>query len=512
MFEDDFEDIDGLNWDDISFDEADGDFDEMDLSSLGLLPEEDAPKKEKKEKEPKPKEAAKEPEEPELEELLAQEEELGLEGPEAEEVLGQMEEPKLEELLGQPEEPEAEPDGMDDLVAGLMGNLDDGGSAGDAGGLAFDDGEDVQDDDYDDSDLLSLIADTDFVPEPVDNIGGGAGGSDSHEDGFSLDSMLSDLGDFEALGEVEPEPGDGLPELSLETDEIPDFATLDATLEPEGNGEALGEAEEKEKVSVFTKIFGNVHDEKARKKEEAAIKAEEEKAKKKEEKEKSKKSKEEIAEEKKQKAQEKKEKQEAAKKIKEAKKQEKEERKRKKKEAKAAAEAQEEVDVGRINPIGATIVFVFFGILAAGIIFGSRSFSYGQSIKKATEHFSLQEYNEAYDEVRGITVKEDDKEIYEKIMTVMYVNKQLNSYHNYYGIKMYPEALDSLLKGLKRYDEYIIYAKDLGVEGDLDYVKGQILGELDEMYQMSEKAAYKIIDVEDQKEYSKKVIEKASAQ
>ncbi len=148
-------------------------------------------------------------------------------------------------------------------------------------------------------------------------------------------------------------------------------------------------------------------------------------------------------------------------------------------------------------------------MLCAGVIFGSRSFSYSHSIEKATEFFGVQQYNEAYEEVRGVKVKEDDLEIYDQIMTVMYVNKQLNSYNNYYGLKMYPEALDSLLKGLKRYDEYISYAKDLGIESDMDYVKGQILGELKEMYQISEKDAYQIIEMESQEEYSRAVIEKA---
>lgn len=171
--------------------------------------------------------------------------------------------------------------------------------------------------------------------------------------------------------------------------------------------------------------------------------------------------------------------------------------------------AEEEVDEGRINRVGATIVFAFFGIIAAFLILGSKGFSYSRSIAKATEFFGIQQYNEAYDEVRGVDVKEDDKEIYDKIMTVMYVNKQLNSYNNYYNLKMYPEALDSLLKGLKRYDEYITHAKELGITGDMDYVKQQILGELNQIYQMSEADAYLLLTAESQEEYSRLVIEKA---
>ena len=35
-----------------------------------------------------------------------------------------------------------------------------------------------------------------------------------------------------------------------------------------------------------------------------------------------------------------------------------------------------------------------------------------------------------------------------KVMVVMYTYKQLNSFNNYYKVGLYPEALDSLLKGL----------------------------------------------------------------
>lgn len=114
--------------------------------------------------------------------------------------------------------------------------------------------------------------------------------------------------------------------------------------------------------------------------------------------------------------------------------------------------------------------------------------------------------------MRGVNVKPDDREIYDKIMTVMYVNKQLNSYNNYYNMKMYPEALDSLLKGLKRYDEYISLARELSIESDMDYVKKQILGEMKEMYHMTEADAYKIIGETTQEEYSKMVLEKADVE
>jgi len=420
---------------------------------------------------------------------------------------------------------------LDNLVENLLDNLDDTGSLNEleqeSQGMESDKFDEMNDldalmnsltqEDGETQDPFSVDETSDGTDDLLDllannNFDEGASNETSAdgEEIFSLDSMLSDLGTLEDFDSVGDEPVSGEAELTLDESDGGADATLEDALSALEEEETKGKKNKKkkkskekgEKIPLLKRLFGNVHDEKAAQKKEAALKAAEEKEKKK----KPKKTKEELAEEKKAKDEEKKAKQEEAKKIKEAKKKEKEEKKQKKKEAQAA---EEEIDEGRINRVGATIVFVFFGIIAAGIILGSKNFSYNTSIARATEFFGIRLYNEAYDEVRGVEIKSDDMEIYDKIMTVMYVNKQLNSYNNYYGLKMYPEALDALLKGLKRYDEYIDYAKDLGIQSDMDYVKTQILGELNEMFQMTEGDAYQIIDSETQEEYSRRVIDEA---
>lgn len=162
-------------------------------------------------------------------------------------------------------------------------------------------------------------------------------------------------------------------------------------------------------------------------------------------------------------------------------------------------------DEGRINRLGAAIVFVFFGLLTLLIIVGTNAVSYTLRIENATEYFGNQKYTQAYNEVYGMEIKDADIEIYDKIMTVMYVNKQLNSYNSYYALEQYPQALDSLLKGLKRYDKYIELATILEISTDMDYVRGQILAELKSKFSLSEKSAIKINNIDNMKKYSLKV-------
>lgn len=169
----------------------------------------------------------------------------------------------------------------------------------------------------------------------------------------------------------------------------------------------------------------------------------------------------------------------------------------------------EEMERTRINRAGASIVFIFFAMLAVIIVVGTSIFSYSISIKNAEYEFMRDEYTLAYNEIYGLKIKEEDVMLYDRIMTVMYVQKQLNSYENYYGMNDMPRALDSLLKGLQRYEKYIELAVKLDVDTDLDSVRKKILEKVNTGFMLTEQEAMEIIQSENQTEYSKKVYDAA---
>ncbi|MDD6036944.1 MAG: hypothetical protein PUC30_12295 [Lachnospiraceae bacterium] len=195
-------------------------------------------------------------------------------------------------------------------------------------------------------------------------------------------------------------------------------------------------------------------------------------------------------------------------------KQEKLEKQRVQREAKAEKKARkleeaklllEEMEKTRINRAGASIVLIFFAMIAVVIIVGTSIFSYSVSIRNAEYEFNRDEYTLAFNEIYGLDIKDEDILLYDRIMTVMYVQKQLNSYYNYYGMKDMPKALDSLLKGLQRYEKYIELAVELDVDSDLDSVRKTILSEISASFSMSEQEAMEIIQSDSQVEYSKRV-------
>ena len=195
-----------------------------------------------------------------------------------------------------------------------------------------------------------------------------------------------------------------------------------------------------------------------------------------------------------------------------AEKQQKEREAKEEKKARKLEEAKlllEEMEKTRINRAGASIVFIFFGMIAVVILVGTSIFSYSLSIRNAAYEFNRDEYTRAYNEIFGLDIKDEDIVLYDRIMTVMYVQKQLNSYYNYYEMKDYPKALDSLLKGLQRYEKYIELAVELDVDSDLDSVRSGILTEIDASFSMSEHEAMEIIQSASQLEYSIKVYDAA---
>ena len=160
---------------------------------------------------------------------------------------------------------------------------------------------------------------------------------------------------------------------------------------------------------------------------------------------------------------------------------------------------------GKINKAGATIILLFFVVAAAVVIIGTNIFSYDISIADATHKFGNHKYTEAYEGIRGLDIKEKDMLIHDKIYTVMFVNKQLNSYNNFFAMGDYSSALDSLIKGLSRYDKYIALARQLGIHTDLDYVRKQIMAELQSVYGVDEREALELMDMTDRQDYSERI-------
>ena len=359
---------------------------------------------------------------------------------------------------------------IDDMLGGLLDNFDKNGSIGD-----------------------------ESEEQSKENSGSDAGDGQKADDLSDLLGMLSDDSTSDDVISLDSVSNEEIPDIS----EIPDIPMQ----EEEDISNILPQNEEKEddgeKQSIFKKVFGNVvTDEIA----EAEKKQEEEETAKKEEAEKVKEEK--AAEKAKQKEEKEKLKAEKAEAKAAAKAKKAEEKAAKKAEKQAQKEAEREAAanevVGKLNKVGVSIVAVFGVIILAGIIIGTNSFGSGLDKKKATNYFEMHRYSQAYESAVGTNMKEKNPEQYKKIVTVMKVQHALDSYQNYENVKKYPEALDALLMGLKKYDANKKTAYDLEIENDLASVYDKILDILSDEFGLSKSQSYDILSL-GSSEYTSKV-------
>ena len=309
----------------------------------------------------------------------------------------------------------------------------------------------------------------------------------------------------EFVPQMDEDAGDDFGDLALDPLVLDDSEAAGVSGEPlavsddteEDVQDIKQEKEKKEKKDGFFKrIFGNIiteQSEEAKEREKEQADAEEKKAAKEEKKQ-------QTAEEKAAKAEQAKEEKEkkAAAKAEQAaaKAAEKEEKKR----LKAEQEANEVV--GRINPVGAAIVMVFFGLLCVAVVFGSQALSYTTSVKSAESSFEQRDYKNAYDSLAGVSVSDSSKELKQKVRMCMQLQREYDAYQNYYKMKMYLESLDSLIGGIRLYDANKAKAEQYDMLSQYNELESKLANQLYNEFGVSESQARNIIASETQKEYT----------
>ena len=328
-----------------------------------------------------------------------------------------------------------------------------------------------------------------------------------------LDGLLDDLDMTGSLQQETPSQDELVEDQDAEAADIFDMLGADSDSQDASIDDLLDiatpeehpEEEPTDQKGLFQRVFGNViNDEIA----EEERKAQEEEAQKAAEKA-------ELAEQKKAEKEQAKEAKKAAKEAKKAAKAEEKAAKKAEKEAKKAerkaqqeeeAEAEKYEVTGKLNKVGVAIIAILTVTFLVVEIVGTNIHGYSSSKTQAMKYFEMGKYEQAYQEVLGTKVKEKDPETYNKIRTVMQVQRALDSYQNYDAMNYYPDALNALIRGLQRYDANLDTAKQLEIEDKVDGCKEQITSLLQSEYGVSESQARELLSL-DKEEYTSKVVE-----
>lgn len=267
----------------------------------------------------------------------------------------------------------------------------------------------------------------------------------------------------------------------------------------------------KEKASeTFKNLFYNIQDEEYEKQQRKLERREKRKKEaKKKEAEKAKADKAVKTEEKKKKAAEDKaakakEAAEAKKKKAEAKKKQAE---KKKKEKAEREKAMENEPVGRINKLGAVVVFLFIALITSGVVLFSIQVGKLENYQEqAREYMSKGMYEQAY----MTLLKEDedkikDTELYEQLRLIQKLNKKISYYSSNKALLDREKALDALVSGVEMYDSNKIYAKEIGIREQYDSVFVTIKEHLKSEYNMSLSDARKLATIKSKETYSEEI-------
>ncbi len=179
-------------------------------------------------------------------------------------------------------------------------------------------------------------------------------------------------------------------------------------------------------------------------------------------------------------------KKEAAKAEKEAKKKEpKQEKPKKEKKPKKKKEPPKPQDVLKIKPKTIIKMVLFVAGLVVLVNLANRTAYYSSSVSRAKLYFQNGNYVDAYEEMAGLSLEDADKPLYDQICVIMFIEKQYQSYHNFVRLNMPVEALDSLIKGIARYQKYAPRAEKLGVAVQFEAARDKVVEVLQSQYGIS---------------------------
>lgn len=154
-------------------------------------------------------------------------------------------------------------------------------------------------------------------------------------------------------------------------------------------------------------------------------------------------------------------------------------------------------DILKIKPVSIVMLVLFVAGVSVLISVLSSGFYYNNSVSQAKDYYSNEQYEKAYDKLNGIKLNGSDKTLYEQASTIMYVQKQYDSYENYMKLNMKTEALDSLIKGVNRYNSLRPQAQELGIDNKFTAVYKQIVLALQDTFKISETEAIGLSSMSD---------------
>lgn len=148
------------------------------------------------------------------------------------------------------------------------------------------------------------------------------------------------------------------------------------------------------------------------------------------------------------------------------------------------------------------LIFVMAASFMVLVIMGTNLIGYSNPMSEAKKAYGLGNYEEAYQAVGGLEIKEADQFIYEKYRLMANVASEYSSYQSFMEAGIYDMALDSLIRAVGRCAKYREDAENYDCLSELDKLEAQSVSALSsfgiteeralELYQSGDKEVYTI--------------------
>lgn len=150
------------------------------------------------------------------------------------------------------------------------------------------------------------------------------------------------------------------------------------------------------------------------------------------------------------------------------------------------------------------LCFVMAGSFLALVILGTNLFGYSSSMSEAEKQYVLGNYEEAYQKVSGMDIKDKDFETYEKYRVMGTVSGEYSAYQTFMEAGLYDMALDSLVRAVGRCEKYQEQAELYGCTGELSKLRQQAAGALGS-FGITETRALELYGIEERSDYSSQI-------
>jgi len=148
------------------------------------------------------------------------------------------------------------------------------------------------------------------------------------------------------------------------------------------------------------------------------------------------------------------------------------------------------------------LIFLMVASFVALVVLGADLLGYSNQLTNAKNQYAKKNYSEAFAEISGIEIKEEDLALYEKYHVMAMVSVELEAYESLMSKNFYDMALDCLVRTIGRAEKYRADAEIYGCIQELNELELEAETILSETFGVSREEALEFYAYRDKKDYS----------